>query len=59
MTTLTPREINRLREFLKVLPISTSIELFREVTSEFGSSLFVRYTQGETITVDLTETDNF
>jgi hypothetical protein len=59
MTTISPKEINRLREVLKDIPVSTSIELYREVTSEFGSSLFVRYSQGDTITIDLTEMDNF
>ena len=58
---LSEREANRLRIALNCIPLDTPIVLDKEVTSEFGESVFIKYKRfpEKWESVDLTETDNF
>ena len=58
--TITPSELSRLQETLKNVPPDNGIVLTKEVTSEFGYSVFVKYlNKMEWNFIDITSTDNF
>ena len=56
---LTPRELIRLKKELNHVPDNVQISIEKEITSEYGASVFLYYRDSVLMKIDLTELDNF